>query len=116
MKKSVLIATAMIVGMSGFSAGGANAGPFIPMILQGDHAAPVIYVGGKKKKKFAQELSRHLFIGALKTLPPAQEGELASCLEAADAEGLSPKKALRACMESLGSADDGEVEEEVVTE
>jgi hypothetical protein len=114
MKKSALIATAMVVGLGGFTAVGANAGPFIPMTVQGDHGAPIIYVGGKKKKKFARQLSQQLIIGVLKSTPQGQEGELANCLEAAGAEGLGPKAALRACMETLGTgADDGESSEEM---
>jgi len=115
MKKSVLIATAMIVGMAGLSNGGAQAGPFIPLILENDQSAPIIYVGGKKNR-FARELSRHLLIGALRSVPQAQEGQLAACLDAADEQGLSPKKALRACVESLGTADEGDYEEEVIVE
>ena len=105
MKKSVLVAVAMVAGLGGFAAGAANAGPFIPMTAQSDRGAPIIYVGGKKND-FARELSRHLLIGALRSVPQAQEGELAACLDAADAEGLSPKKALRACMETMAAGGD----------
>jgi hypothetical protein len=116
MKNSVLIAMAMVAGLGGFAAGAANAGPFIPMTVQSDRGATFIHVGGKKND-FARELSRHLLIGALRSTPQAQEGELAACLDAADAEGLSPKKALRACMETLGTTDDGDgADEEVVSE
>ena len=112
MKKSVLIVTAMAVFLGGFAESGANAGPFIPMTVKADNAAPVIYVGGKKGK-FARQLSQQLIIGVLKSTPQGQEGELADCLEAAGAEGLSPKAALRACMETLGTTDDGESAEEM---
>ena len=115
MKKSAIVAMAMVVGL-GFAAGGANARPLVPMITHGDHGASIVYVGGKKKK-LARDLSRHLLIGALRTLPEAQDNELAACLDAADAEGLSPKKALRACVETLGAADgDVDADEELVVE
>lgn len=115
MKKSALVATAMVVGL-GFATGGAEARPLVPVIAHGDHGVSIIYVGGKKNR-FARELSRHLLIGALRTLPEAQDGELAACLDAADAEGLSPKKALRACVETLGASDgDFDADEELVAE
>ena len=110
MKKLTFLAVTAAIAINGFAPSHASAWQLTPPAVANETEASIILVGSKRKNKtrrkanktsqsISRQTARNLNNGAFAVAPQVQNGEMAECLDAAEAQGLGPRSSLEACFQ-----------------